>query len=45
MGEYRDILKNNGIFLVVVFWEKGLQFKVLKRGKNRVLCSSFILFI
>jgi hypothetical protein len=39
MGEYRDMLKNKGIFLVVVIWEKCLQFKVLKRSKRRVLCN------
>ncbi len=34
MGEYRDVLKNKWIFLVIVIWEKVFQFKVLKQSKN-----------
>jgi hypothetical protein len=40
MSEYRNILKNKGIFLVVVIWEKGLQFKVLKQSKK--VCVIFL---
>ncbi len=35
MGEFVELLlKNKWIFLVVVFWEKGFQFKVLEQSKN-----------